>query len=588
MGISATTMAVRPPFGKPASAPVELRFEGLFGNKAEKAKKKFPGRTAFATASAASLMSTEAAAALLSGDARFAYIGLLPIIAMGAYDGWIQKKHTIRRNFPFLGRFRYLIEDKFRDELRQYFVEGEIDGVPFDRRTREQVYQMAKGESDKSGFGTLRKPDEEGATAILHRHFGTVDAKDIEEPRISIGNKACKQPYDSSVFNISAMSYGSLGAEAVESLNRGAAKDNFAHNTGEGGISEFHEKGGDLIYQIGTGYFGCRNADGTFSPEKFREQATKDHVKMIEVKLSQGAKPSLGGILPAAKNTLQIARARGVEPKTEVHSPERHSAFKTPREFLGFISLLKDLSGGKPVGFKLCVGEPHEFMAICKAMAEAKDKGEYDKLPDFITVDGAEGGTGSAPPEYTDHVGMPLEMGLNFVHNTLAGFNLRDDIRVLASGKVVNAFDLYEKLAMGADAAYSARGFMFSLGCIQALACHNNTCPSGVATQDPSLRRGLFVEDKMQRVANYHHAVIERLKHLMATTGVTRTEEITPKHIRRVKQGKLVGLDKILEFIKPGSLLKAKKVPGTYKEAWHAASADTFERIETSGKERAA
>ncbi len=426
-------------------------------------------------------------------DARWFVAFLIPIIIIWVYD-LLQKKHTILRNFPVLGHIRYMLEF-LRPEIQQYFIANDEEERPFNREIRSIVYQRAKNIRDTVPFGTERDILEIGYTWVLH----SLDPKRVSEvePRISVGGPDCKKPYNASRLNISAMSFGALSANAIMALNKGAQLGGFAHNTGEGGLSPYHLQGGDVIFQLGTAYFGCRDDQGHFDESEFTIEANRDEVKMIEIKLSQGAKPSHGGILPAAKLTLEIATVRKVKMGHDVLSPPAHSAFNSPTGLLQFVKKLRDLSGGKPIGFKLCIGRKDEFLGICKAMLETHI------LPDFITVDGAEGGTGAAPLEFTNNVGEPLETGLVFVHNALVGINLRDKIRIICSGKVASGFDLVEKIALGADMCNSARAMMMAVGCVQSKQCNANTCPTGVATQNKRLQRGLVVDEKKNRAANF-------------------------------------------------------------------------------------
>ncbi|MCA9001803.1 MAG: FMN-binding glutamate synthase family protein, partial [Planctomycetes bacterium] len=434
-----------------------------------------------------------------------------------------QKRHAILRNFPLLGRFRYLFE-LIRPEIQQYFVEADTDGVPFNRERRSVVYQRAKGVMDTLPFGTQLDVYQPGYEWISHSFLAKHPSHEV--PRVLIGADTCKLPYSASLLNVSAMSYGSLSKNAVMALNRGARDGGFAHNTGEGGLSPFHlEGGGDVIWQIGTGYFGCRTSDGRFDPEKFEKAAAHPSVKMIEIKVSQGAKPGHGGILPAAKVTEEISAIRGVPMGEDVLSPPTHNAFSNPSEMLRWIEDLRRLSGGKPVGFKFCVGRQEEFMALCMEMRAS------GKHPDFIVVDGGEGGTGAAPLEFSNSVGMPLNEGLVFVHNCLVGFALRERIKVIASGKVITGFDMATKLALGADLCYSARAMMMAIGCIQARRCNANDCPAGVATQKPNLMQGLDVDDKAPRVQAYHRETINSLLELVGAAGLDDPAQITPHHI---------------------------------------------------------
>ncbi len=428
-----------------------------------------------------------------------------------------QKKHAILRNFPVIGYLRYFFES-VRPEIRQYFFESDMDGKPFNRRQRSIVYQRAKNERQTVAFGMQNDPNAVGFEWMAHSVF-PVKLKD-EDLRVWIGNHLCKQPYYASIYNIGAMSYGALSKTAIAALNGGARLGNFAHNTGEGGISDYHLRGGDLIWQIGTGYFGCRDNIGAFSAQAFRENAVRTQVKMIELKLSQGAKPGHGGILPAEKNTSEIAVIRQVRAGTTVQSPAGHTAFNTPEGLVRFIHLLRELSDGKPVGFKICIGDRQEFMDICKAI---KISGY---IPDFISVDGGEGGTGAAPLEFTDHVGMPLYEALAFVKQTLEAFDLSKHIKIIAAGKIITGFDLLKALSLGASACYSARGMMFSLGCIQALICDSGRCPVGVATQDPKLYKGLDPANKSVRVFNFHLNTIKATKEMMEACAFSGIHDI--------------------------------------------------------------
>lgn len=442
---------------------------------------------------------------------------LVVFFFMGVYDS-LQRKHTIRRNFPLFGRLRYMLES-ISPELQQYFIETNTDGRPFTRNERALAYQRAKNVQDTRPFGTQLEINNSAYEGIKHSIYPAEILK--EEPRVIIGGKDCKQPYSASILNISAMSFGSLSANAVMALNKGAKKGSFYHNTGEGSISDYHQMGGDLVWQIGTGYFGCRHKDGTFNGDEFKKRAHLPQVKMIEIKLSQGAKPGHGGVLPAVKNTEEIARIRLVDPHTVVLSPPGHSAFKDAKGLLDFVKTLRELSGGKPVGFKLCIGRTNEFRNICQAM---KDTGI---MPDFITIDGAEGGTGAAPMEFSDSVGMPLQPALIFAHQTLEHFDLRKDIKVIASGKVISGSSLLKTLALGADICNCARGFLFSVGCIQALRCNNNECPTGVATQDKMLMNGLVVTDKSERVFHFHSNTIHAALELLAASGCSDLESLS-------------------------------------------------------------
>ncbi len=489
----------------------------------------------------------------------FSIVG--PLILMGSYD-ILQTKHTIRRNFPVLGRFRYALES-IRPEIMQYFVETDTQGRPLNRIHRSLVYQRAKKVNDTAPFGTQMNVYRSGYEWMDHSMYASnVVSKEEDFPRVLVGGKDCKQPYSSSLLNISAMSFGSLSKNAVMALNKGAKKGGFAHNTGEGGVSPHHLKyGGDLIWQVGTGYFGCRNEQGGFSEEGYVDNATRPEVKMIEIKLSQGAKPGHGGILPAKKNTQEIAKIRHVEAGIAVHSPPSHSAFSDAEGLLHFIKKLRDLSGGKPVGFKLCVGKKHEFIDICKAMLKT------GILPDYISVDGGEGGTGAAPVEFSNSIGMPLREGLVFVHDTLVGFDLKKEIKLIASGKIITGFHMARAVALGADICYSARAMMLSVGCIQALLCNTNTCPVGVATQNASLMKGLVVEDKAPRVANFHEETIQSFLEMVAASGLNGPHEIERRHInKRMGITKVAKYDEMYPEMEVGSLLSFKTMPIAYKQ----------------------
>jgi glutamate synthase domain-containing protein 2 len=489
----------------------------------------------------------------------------LLLIIIGIAD-LIQTKHTIMRNYPILGRARYWMED-LRPKLYQYFIESDIDGRPINRIDRNTIYQRAKKETDTMPFGTQLDVYAEGYEWMSHsiapKDFHKLDTK----PRVLIGGKDCLQKYDASIFNVSAMSFGSLSSNAIEALNGGAKIGGFAHNTGEGGLSPYHLKqGGDIIWQIGTGYFGARDKDGLFNVEAYIKNALKPEVKMIELKLSQGAKPGHGGILPAKKNTPEIAAIRLVEVGTTVYSPPFHSAFNSPAGLIEFIKILRDNSGGKPVGFKLCIGQKSEFIGICKAMIALQI------YPDFITVDGGEGGTGAAPQEFSNYVGAPLMDGLAFVHNMLCGFGLRDEIKIIASGKMISGFHLVRAIALGADACNSARAMMMAIGCIQALVCNTNKCPTGVATQDKSLVNGLVVEDKKQRVANYHGETLKNFVELCGAAGIDDYKQLTRSHIyRRVFMNEVRTFEDIFPSIEYGDLLTGN-TPDRYLKDFEKAS----------------
>lgn len=481
-----------------------------------------------------------------------------------------QTRSSVLRNYPVIGHLRFMLE-KIRPEMRQYFLESDNEATPFSRSQRSLAYSRAKGETDKRPFGTQHDQSANGHEWLNHSlqpsHIATHDF------RLTIGGADCTQPYEASVFNISAMSFGSLSANAIQALNAGARRGGFAHDTGEGSISAYHRlHGGDLIWEVASGYFGCRDEEGRFSPERFKANAMDAQVKMIEIKLSQGAKPGVGGILPGAKVTPEIAAARGIAVGLDCISPAAHSAFTTPLELMHFIVQLRELSGGKPVGFKLCIGHPWEWFAMVKAMLQT------GITPDFIVVDGSEGGTGAAPLEFTDHVGAPLQEGLRLVHNTLMGVNLRDRIRIGCAGKIISAFDIVRAMAIGADWCNSARGFMFALGCIQAQSCHTGTCPTGVTTQDPLRQQALVVPDKADRVYHFHQNTLKALKELVQAAGLQHPREITAHHlVRRVSENEVRLLANLLPHTPAGALLTDVAAQhAVFTTYWDRASAERF------------
>ena len=477
-----------------------------------------------------------------------------PFIIMGYYDIF-QKKHAIKRNFPVVGELRFLLES-IRPEIMQYFVETDTEGAPFNRLMRSLVYQRAKNVNDTAPFGTQLDTYQVGYEWMEHSIYASKIKDTPEVTRVLIGGADCKQPYSASLLNISAMSFGALSQNAVLALNKGAKLDNFAHNTGEGGLTKYHlQNGGDIIWQVGTGYFGCRNKDGTFSEKEFEKRATIENVKMIELKISQGAKPGHGGILPAAKNTPEIAEIRGIEPYTDVISPPSHTAFSNATELMYFIKRLREICNYKPIGFKLCIGKESEFIDICKAMVKTGIK------PDFITIDGGEGGTGAAPIEFSNYIGRPMRDALAFAYNALAGYDLKKDIKLDVSGKIVSGFAIAKALALGADLCNSARAMMLSVGCIQALQCNVNTCPTGVATQNPDLMVGLNVEDKAKRAANFHHNTIKSFVELIAALGLSKPEELNRSLVnRRVSAEHFLKYDKIYPYVPVGAYLNAEPV----------------------------
>jgi glutamate synthase domain-containing protein 2 len=529
----------------------------------------FPIRyTAFGLSCFGLLLS--ALSTLIFGEGWGAFLLCTVLVSLGLYD-LMQGKRSLLRNYPIIGHIRYMLEF-VRPEIRQYFIESDTEAAPFSRSQRSLVYQRAKGEPDKQPFGTQLNVHAEGYEWMNHSVAPTKLAS--HDFRITIGAERA-QPYSASVFNISAMSFGALSANAILALNAGAKRGSFAHDTGEGSISQHHRvHGGDLIWEVASGYFGCRNDNGTFNADKFAANACDPQVKMIELKLSQGAKPGHGGMLPGPKVTAEIAAARGVPLGVDCVSPASHSAFSTPIELMQFIDRLRTLSGGKPTGFKLCIGHPWEWFAMVKAMLAT------GITPDFIVVDGAEGGTGAAPVEFTDHVGSPLQEGLLLVHNTLRGVGLREQIKIGCAGKVVSAFDIARLMALGADWCNSARGFMFALGCIQAQHCHTGACPTGVTTQDPMRQQSLVVPDKAERVYNFHQQTLHALQALVQAAGLDHPQGITAHHIvRRGTDHKVKSLAQlILTQLGNGALLQPdlSKLPLIYQNTWPLAQAEHF------------
>ena len=496
-------------------------------------------------------------------------IVLLALCSLGVWD-LLQKPHAILRNYPVIGHARWLVE-MIRPEIRQYLLESDTEATPFSRAQRSLVYRRAKEEPSDHPFGTLI--DVYGRDyEFIQQSLAPILTPDPASFRIVIGNDQCAQPYSASILNISAMSFGALSANAIRALNKGAAMGGFYHDTGEGSISAYHlESGGDIVWQIASGYFGCRDEHGRFNPVRFAEQAALPQVKMIELKLSQGAKPGHGGVLPGGKVTPEIARTRHVPIGVDCISPARHSMFETPLEMLAFLGQLRTLSGGKPVGFKLCIGLPWEFMAIVKAMIET------GIVPDFIVVDGAEGGTGAAPAEFSDHIGVPMREGLLFVHNTLVGAGLRHRVRLGAAGKLISAFDIAAVLAMGADWVNCARGFMFALGCIQSLSCHTDRCPTGIATQDPGRSRALVVPDKAERVRRFHERTVAALAEMLGAAGLSHPDDLHPRHlVHRVDSAEIHQFDRMHYFATPNDLVENRSKSAFYQDNWDIAQVGSF------------
>lgn len=491
---------------------------------------------------------------------------------LGCWD-FFQTRHSVLRNYPVIGHVRWMVET-IRPEIRQYLLESDTDATPFSREQRSTVYRRAKEEPADHPFGTIKDVYATDYEFIQHSLMPAPIA-DTASYRVLVGNDQCAQPYSASIFNISAMSFGALSPNAIRALNKGAALGGFYHDTGEGSLSSYHrENGGDIVWQIASGYFGCRDTQGRFDPDRFAAQAVSDQVKMIELKLSQGAKPGHGGVLPARKVTREIAETRGVPMGKDCVSPARHSAFSTPIEMMAFLQQLRILSGGKPVGFKLCIGQPWEFMAIVKAMLKT------GIVPDFIVVDGGEGGTGAAPVEFSDHIGAPMREGLLFVHNTLVGAGLRERIKIGVAGRLTSAFDLAAVLAIGADWVNAARGYMFALGCIQSMSCHTNRCPVGVATQDVKRSRALVVPDKAQRVWRYHERTVQALADMLAAAGLSHPEELLPHHlVHRVNNVEIRQFDRMHYFAQPNDLIEERSASSFYRDSWARATAESFAPI---------
>jgi glutamate synthase domain-containing protein 2 len=485
---------------------------------------------------------------------------------VGCYD-LLQRRHSVLRNYPIIGHMRFTLED-IRPEIQQYFIERDTDGRPFDRDTRTVIYERAKGIHGDKSYGTERDVYQPGYEFV--QHSVAPHDPDDEQPRVRVGGPDCEQPYDMALLNVSGMSFGALSGNAIRALNAGAALGGFAHDTGEGGISKYHrENGGDLVWEIGTGYFGCRTRDGHFDADKFRDQARSPQVKTVSLKLSQGAKPGLGGVLPGPKVSAEIAAARGVPQGEKCVSPASHNAFHTPREMMYFLARLRELSGGKPVGFKLCVGSRRELLAICKAMAAERI------VPDFVIVDGSEGGTGAAPLEFEDHVGMPLTEGLITVHNALVGVGLRDRIRIGASGKIASGVDIVKRCAQGADYTNAARAMMMAVGCIQSQRCHTNHCPVGVTTQDPKRTRALDVGDKSKRVYRFQQGTVAEAQRIIASMGLSGPGEVRPSMLyRQIDQATARSFEDLYHWLEPGELLD--DAPEDWARDWDAADPDSF------------
>jgi len=487
-------------------------------------------------------------------------------VVVGLYDLWFSP-HTLNRLYPVAAYIRYGLEF-IRPEIRQYFIAGDTEELPFSREQRDLVYRRAKGLDDTQPFGTEHDITSNGWLGAAHSIAPTT-VRD-ETKRVVIGSEGCTQPYSAARLNCSGMSFGALSANAITAINKAAKLANFYHNTGEGGLSPYNRQGGDIVWQIGTGYFGCRNGDGSFNPEAFKQTANLEQVKMIEIKISQGAKPSHGGVLPAAKVSQEIARIRLVDMGKDVISPPGHREFNTPGGLLDFVVRLRELSGGKPVGFKLCIGRKYEFLAICKAMRAT------GITPDFITVDGAEGGTGAAPVEFSNRLGVPCLEATNFVHNCLVGTGLRDKIRVISSGKTATGFEIVTKLAIGADVVNAARTIMLSLGCIQSQSCNTNKCPTGIATQDPVRGKALDVESRHPRVARFQQRTLHSALEIIGAMGLDDPDKLFPHLIwRRGADGLNQHFDDVFPML-PANALLGEQIPENWVQDWNLSSAESF------------
>ncbi|MDO9334759.1 MAG: FMN-binding glutamate synthase family protein [Caulobacter sp.] len=520
-----------------------------------------------------SALATAILLALTATESVWFILGLaisLPLLALAVVD-LVQPRHSLRRNYPAAARVRWLFE-MLRPYLRSYIVESDLDGRPFSHDERALVYARAKGDVDAHPFGT--ELDVYAADYEWLAHSITPNPAAVRDSRVSVGSSQCSRPYLASRLNISAMSFGALGANAIEALNLGAKLGGFYHDTGEGGLSPYHLKhGGDIVWELGSGYFGARDKDGRFDPERFAKTARLEAVKMTEIKLSQGAKPGHGGLLPGAKVSPEIAATRGVPVGVDCQSPAAHSAFSTPRQLLDFAAEMRRLSGGKPVGIKLCVGQPHELFAIVKAMTVS------GVLLDFIVIDGGEGGTGAAPAELSDRVGMPMREGLILARNALVGAGLKDQVRLAAAGKVTSGADIAMNAALGADWSNAARAFMFSLGCVQSMRCHADTCPTGVATQSPARQRALVVPDKAQRVANFHKGVIGALHDIVVAAGLDSASDFDPSHLRqRVNPSQMASLAELYPMLTPGALLD-ETGDSQFHRWWRQADVDSFRKL---------
>ena len=495
-------------------------------------------------------------------------ISTLTFTIVGFHD-LFYSRHTLNRLYPVVAYLRYFLES-YRVEIQQYFIANNTEEMPFNREQRSLVYQRAKNERDTIAFGTQRDLMENNYLSLWHS-LSPIHLTH-QTQRVLIGEQNCQHPYSASYLNISAMSFGALSPNAIEALNLGAKKAGCFHNTGEGAASSYHLKhGGDLVWQIGTGLFGCRNEEGDFNPASFTKTAILPQIKMIEIKLSQGAKPGHGGVLPKAKITDEIARIRQISKDRDCVSPAVNPECTTPKALLAFVQQLRELSGGKPVGFKLCIGNPSEFLSICKAMIET------GITPDFITVDGAEGGTGAAPVEFSNRLGLMCLEGIHVVNNALIGVGLRDKVKIIAAGKTASSFDILTKIAAGADIVNAARTMMMALGCIQSRHCNTNLCPTGVATQDQARSKALDIKVKSERVKNFHHNTLSSFFELIGSMGLDTAAKLTPQMIKkRTPCGGQVSMESITKPLASNALINNLNIPEPWQQWWETSSAEQF------------
>ena len=498
----------------------------------------------------------------------FLLVATLAYSVIGLYDVFYSR-HSLNRLYPVVAYIRYFLES-FRVEIQQYFIANNTEELPFNREQRTLIYRRAKNERDTIAFGTQRNLIEDNYLSLWHSLSPTQIKDSVKS--VLIGGENCQQPYLASYLNISAMSFGSLSTNAIEAFNLGAKKAGCFHNTGEGGASPYHLKhGGDIVWQLGTGLFGCRDKQGNFNPTAFATTANLPQIKMIEIKLSQGAKPGHGGVLPKAKITDEIAQIRNISKDHDCISPAINPECTSPRDLLNFIEQLRSLSGGKPIGFKLCIGNPAEFLSICKAMLAT------GITPDFITVDGAEGGTGAAPVEFSNRLGLICLEGVSIVHNALVGVGLRDKIKIIASGKTASSFDLLAKVAAGADVVNAARTMMMAIGCIQSRHCNTNLCPTGIATQDPARAKAINVEEKSERVKNFHQNTLASFFELVGSMGLDDPAKLVPQMIkRRSPYGAQMSMGSLVAPLPEKALVDNLEIDESWQHWWQASSAEQF------------